>query len=40
MTEDRSAHCDTVVVGGGVIDCSSAYWLARAGHSVTVLERR
>jgi glycine oxidase len=30
---------DVVVVGGGVIGCSVAYFLARAGASVTLLER-
>lgn len=30
---------DVVIVGGGVIGCASAYYLARAGASVTLLER-
>ena len=29
-----------LVLGAGVIGVSSAYWLMRAGHEVTVLERR
>ncbi len=31
---------DVVVIGGGVIGTSSAYWLGRAGYSVTLVERR
>jgi glycine/D-amino acid oxidase-like deaminating enzyme len=31
---------DTIVIGGGVIGASSAYWLVRSGRSVMVLERR
>jgi len=30
---------EVVIVGGGVIGCATAYYLARAGASVTVLER-
>lgn len=30
----------TIVIGGGVIGTTTAFWLARAGHSVTLLERR
>jgi glycine oxidase len=30
---------DVVVVGGGIIGCATAYYLAREGASVTVLER-
>ena len=29
-----------VVLGGGVVGVAAAYYLARAGHEVTVLERR
>ena len=31
---------DTVVIGGGIIGCSSAYYLTRAGVKVTLIERR
>lgn len=31
---------DVVVIGGGVVGTSSAYWLARSGLSTLVLERR
>ena len=35
-----SAHGSAIVViGGGVTGLSAAWWLARAGHAVTVLER-
>lgn len=30
---------DVIIVGGGVIGCAAAYYLARAGVAVTVLER-
>jgi sarcosine oxidase subunit beta len=33
-------HSETVIIGGGVIGASCAWWLERAGHSVTLLERR
>ncbi len=33
------ASDDVVVVGGGLLGCWTAYWLARAGVSVTLLER-
>jgi D-amino-acid dehydrogenase len=29
-----------VILGGGVIGVSTAYYLARAGHQVTVVERQ
>lgn len=37
MSEARGA--DVVIVGGGVIGCAIAYFLAKAGASVTLLER-
>lgn len=33
------AHDDVLVIGGGVIGVCAAYFLAAAGHAVTVLER-
>jgi len=30
---------DVVIVGGGIIGCASAYYLSKAGASVTLLER-
>ncbi|MGI9597002.1 MAG: NAD(P)/FAD-dependent oxidoreductase [Acidimicrobiales bacterium] len=40
MAQKLPAHADTVVIGGGVIGTSCAYWLDRAGHAVTLIERR
>ncbi|HWB19313.1 MAG TPA: FAD-dependent oxidoreductase [Phycisphaerales bacterium] len=34
---DMSSH--TIIVGGGIIGVTTAYYLARAGHRVTLLER-
>lgn len=31
--------CDVLVVGGGPAGCAAAYWSARAGHDVLLLER-
>ena len=31
---------DIVVLGGGVVGVTSAWYLAKAGHKVTLLERR
>ena len=42
MTETKSVDgtaCDVVVVGGGIIGCATAYYLAKKGREVTVLER-
>ena len=36
----RLAPADVVVIGGGVIGLASAYYLARAGRGVTLVERR
>ncbi len=35
-----SATSDVVIVGGGVIGVSSAWWLEQAGYLVTIVERR
>jgi glycine/D-amino acid oxidase-like deaminating enzyme len=37
MAEDTSF--DVVVIGGGIVGCMSAFWLARRGMKVAVLER-
>jgi len=36
---DVPGAADVVVVGGGMLGCWTAYWLARAGASVTLVER-
>ncbi len=33
-------HTQTVVIGGGIVGCSVAYHLAKAGHDVVLLERK
>ncbi|WP_053367999.1 NAD(P)/FAD-dependent oxidoreductase [Bacillus sp. FJAT-27245] len=32
-------HCDVVIIGGGIIGCSIAYYLSKFGKDVTILER-
>ena len=32
-------HSDILIIGGGIAGMSAAYFLAKAGKSVTVLER-
>jgi glycine oxidase len=43
LTEPRIQHAkakdDVIIVGGGVIGCSVAYYLAQAGARVTIFER-
>ena len=36
---DRQGPTDVIIVGGGVIGCSIAYYLAREGVKVTVLDK-
>jgi len=36
----RTQNLKTLILGGGVIGVSTAYFLARAGHDVTVIERK
>src|SRR5579885_2841370 len=33
------ASADVVIIGGGIIGCSAAYYLAKKGHSVAILEK-
>jgi glycine oxidase len=39
MAEDSSRATDVLIIGGGIIGCSIAWRLARAGVSVTVVDR-
>lgn len=32
-------HCDVVVIGGGIIGCSIAYYAAKYGRDVTIIEK-
>ena len=36
---DLPARADCIVIGGGIVGVSTAYWLARAGQSVVLLEK-
>lgn len=36
---DLPDHADCVVIGGGIVGVSAAYWLARAGQNVVLLEK-
>jgi glycine/D-amino acid oxidase-like deaminating enzyme len=38
-TDELPDGVDVVVVGGGMLGCWTAYWLARAGTAVTLVER-
>ena len=38
-TDDLPASSEIVIVGGGMLGCWTAYWLARAGHKPTLIER-
>jgi glycine/D-amino acid oxidase-like deaminating enzyme len=38
MSEDT--HFDVAVIGGGIVGCMSAFWLARKGLHVALVERR
>lgn len=39
LDDPLPAEADVVVVGGGLLGCWTAYWLARAGVTVTLVER-
>lgn len=39
VLDPEKLACDVVIVGGGIIGCATAYYLAGKGRSVTVLER-
>jgi glycine/D-amino acid oxidase-like deaminating enzyme len=38
-TTEVPEHADCVVIGGGIVGVSTAYWLARAGQKVVLLEK-
>lgn len=40
MLEPEDHHCDVLVIGAGPGGSSCAYWLAKAGHDVLVVERK
>ena len=42
LKPDFAAFYDIVIIGGGVMGCSTAYWLAQRiykGHKIAVIER-
>jgi glycine/D-amino acid oxidase-like deaminating enzyme len=39
MQQTRAGYPDVVVIGGGIVGCACAYYLARAGVGVRLLER-
>ena len=39
MEPIRDVETDVLVVGGGLLGCAVAYYLARAGTDVVVIER-
>ena len=38
VTSDGNSF-DVVVIGGGIVGCMNAFWLARRGMTVAILER-
>lgn len=40
MPQEQRRHCDVLVIGAGPSGSSCAYWLAKAGHDVVVVERK
>ena len=39
LSTSLPSHADILIIGGGLLGASTCYWLARNGHSVTLLER-
>jgi len=39
-TPDGDTHCDVLIVGSGPSGASCAYWLAKEGHDVVLVERK
>lgn len=40
MNTTLPQHTQTLIIGGGIVGCSVAYHLAKAGHDVVLLERK
>ena len=38
-SDNLPTHADCVVIGGGIVGVSAAYWLARAGQNVVLVEK-
>lgn len=32
-------HCDVLIIGGGIIGCSIAYYTSKYGRDVTIIEK-
>lgn len=32
-------HCDVLIIGGGIIGCSIAYYTSKFGRDVTIIEK-
>jgi len=37
--EENVKHCDVLVIGGGIIGCSIAYYASKTGRDVTIIEK-
>lgn len=39
MTKDIEQACDVIIIGGGIVGCAAAYYLAKRGVKVVLLEK-